>query len=163
MPGAVCGSRNANLLPANALAGLKLGVYQHSTVARDLLVDLLRDFGAEVVAFARSESFIPVDTEAVSPDTIALLQAGGREDHGFDAIVSADGDGDRPLVTDESGTPLRGDLLGLIAANFLGAGVVVTPVTSNSGIEDGWRFQRRAHPCRLPFVISGMQEALAAA
>ncbi len=157
---ALFASRNANLLPANALAGLKLGVYQHSTVARDLLVDLLRGFGAEVVAFARSESFIPVDTEAVSPDTIALLQQ-AAEDHGFDAIVSADGDGDRPLVTDESGTPLRGDLLGLIAANFLGAGVVVTPVTSNSGIEAAGDFSVVRTRVGSPFVISGMQEALA--
>jgi phosphomannomutase len=157
---ALFAARNANLLPANALAGLKLGVYQHSTVARDLLVDLLRGFGAEVVSFARSESFIPVDTEAVSPDTIALLQQ-AAEDHGFDAIVSADGDGDRPLVTDESGTPLRGDLLGLIAANFLGAGVVVTPVTSNSGIEEAGNFSVVRTRVGSPFVISGMQEALA--
>jgi phosphomannomutase len=71
MPGDLHGAQ-CDLLSAGALEGLKVGVYQHSTVARDLLVDLLKQFGAEVIAFARSETFIPVDTEAVSEDTIAF-------------------------------------------------------------------------------------------
>ncbi|WP_160010310.1 phosphomannomutase [Rhizobium sp. 18055] len=153
--------RNANLLSAGALEGLKVGVYQHSTVARDLLVDLLKQFGAEVIDFARSDTFIPVDTEAVSEETIALLKKASK-DHGLDAIVSADGDGDRPLVTDETGTPLRGDLLGLIAANFLGASSVVTPVTSNSGIEASGTFGVIRTRVGSPFVIAGMQAALEA-
>ncbi len=116
--------------------------------------------GADVVAFGRSDTFIPVDTEAVSDETIAILKDAART-HGLDAIVSADGDGDRPLVTDETGTPLRGDLLGLIAANFLGANVVVAPVTSNSGIEASGAFSVTRTRVGSPFVISGMQEALA--
>jgi len=153
--------RNANILSAGALTGLKVGVYQHSTVARDLLVDLLEHFGATVVPFGRSETFIPVDTEAVSKATIAKLKDVARQ-HRLDAVVSADGDGDRPLVADETGTPLRGDLLGLIAANFLGATSVVTPVTSNSGIEAAGRFSVMRTRVGSPFVISGMQEARAA-
>ncbi|MBW9118004.1 phosphomannomutase [Rhizobium cauense] len=153
--------RNASILPSGSLAGLKVGVYQHSTVARDLLVDLLQHFGAAVVAFGRSEAFIPVDTEAVSEETILKLREMASQ-HGLDAVVSADGDGDRPLVADETGTPLRGDLLGLIAANFLGATAVVTPVTSNSGIETAGRFRVIRTRVGSPFVISGMQEALAA-
>ncbi|MDQ0562032.1 phosphomannomutase [Rhizobium mesoamericanum] len=154
-------ARNADILSANALAGLKVGVYQHSTVARDLLVELLEHFGATVVPFGRSQAFIPVDTEAVSEETVTKLQAMARQHH-LDAIVSADGDGDRPLVSDETGMPLRGDLLGLIAANFLGATSVVTPVTSNSGIEAAGRFSVVRTRVGSPFVISGMQEALAA-
>ncbi|MGY5792774.1 phosphomannomutase len=153
--------RNANILPTNALSSLKVGVYQHSTVARDLLVELLEHYGATVVPFGRSETFVPVDTEAVSEETIAKLREVARQ-HGLDAMVSADGDGDRPLVADETGTPLRGDLLGLIAANFLGATSVVTPVTSNSGIEAAGRFSVIRTRVGSPFVISGMQEALAA-
>ncbi|QFY61010.1 phosphomannomutase [Rhizobium grahamii] len=153
--------RNTALLEPDALRGLKVGVYQHSTVARDLLVEILQGFGATVVAFGRSHSFIPVDTEAVSQDTIAILKVAARE-HGLDAIVSADGDGDRPLVSDETGHPLRGDLLGLIAANFLGASVVVTPVTSNSGIEASGNFKTVRTRVGSPFVIAGMQEAVAA-
>ncbi|WP_105417088.1 phosphomannomutase [Neorhizobium sp. T25_27] len=154
-------ARNMAMLPASALAGLKVGVYQHSTVARDLMVRVLEGYGADAVPLGRSEDFIPVDTEAVSVETIDLLKGWARE-HGLDAIISADGDGDRPLVSDETGEPLRGDLLGLIAAKFLKAQVVVTPVTSNSGIEAAGDFETARTKVGSPFVISGMLAALEA-
>lgn len=153
--------RNKDLLPSGSLAGLTVGVYQHSTVARDLFGQVLSHYGARVVPLGRSESFIPVDTEAVSAETIRLMKAWAPE-HGLDAIVSADGDGDRPLVADETGEPLRGDLLGLIAANFLGAEVVVTPVTSNSGIEAAGSYAVTRTRVGSPYVIAGMDEAIAA-
>ncbi len=154
-------ARNAAMLPEGALAGLKVGVYQHSTVARDLMVRVLEGYGADVVPLGRSEDFVPVDTEAVSTETIRLLKGWARE-HRLVAIVSADGDGDRPLVSDETGEPLRGDLLGLIAAKFLEAQVVVTPVTSNSGIETAGDFEVVRTKVGSPFVIAGMLAALEA-
>lgn len=147
------------LLPARALEGLTVGVYQHSTVARDALATLLVHYGAKVVALGRSDEFIPVDTEAVSPETLALLKAWAKE-HKLDAIVSADGDGDRPLVADEAGQPLRGDLLGVLVANFLKAKVVATPVTSNSGIETAGNFRVVRTRVGSPFVIEAMNDAL---
>ncbi|CAN7629555.1 phosphomannomutase [Pararhizobium sp. LjRoot238] len=152
-------ARNTAILATGALTGLKIGVYQHSTVARDLFVDVLRHFGADVVPLGRSETFIPVDTEAVSPETIDLLK-GWAVEHSLDAIVSADGDGDRPLVSDETGEPLRGDFLGLIAAQFTGAAVAVTPITSNSGIERCDDFTVLRTRVGSPFVIAGMMQAL---
>ncbi|RWX78777.1 phosphomannomutase [Neorhizobium lilium] len=152
-------ARNTSLLPAQALSGLTIGVYQHSTVARDLFVEVLEHYGAQVLALGRSETFIPVDTEAVSSETVRQLKAWAAE-HRLDAIVSADGDGDRPLVSDETGEPLRGDLLGLAAAQFLGADVVVTPVTSNSGIEAAGGFTVVRTRVGSPFVIAGMNTAL---
>ncbi|KQV38582.1 phosphomannomutase [Rhizobium sp. Root1204] len=154
-------ARNKGLLPAASLKGLKIGVYQHSTVARDLFVSVLEAYGADVVALGRSGHFIPVDTEAVSPETVSLLKGWAKE-YGLDAIVSADGDGDRPLVTDETGEPLRGDLIGLIAAQFLGADALVTPVTSNSRIERTGSFSVIRTKVGSPFVIAAMQEAVAA-
>lgn len=154
-------ARYSEILPEGALGGLKVGVYQHSTVARDTLVDIITHFGAQVLPLGRSSHFIPVDTEAVSPETIALMQ-GWAAAHGLDAIVSADGDGDRPLVADESGTPLRGDLLGLMTAQFLNAQVVVTPITSNSGIEVAGGFSVSRCKVGSPFVIEAMNAALAA-
>jgi phosphomannomutase len=153
--------RNKALLPDGSLSGLRIGVYQHSTVARDLFVSVLEHYRAEVVALGRSEHFIPVDTEAVSAATVELLKGWAKE-HRLDAIVSADGDGDRPLVADETGEPLRGDLLGLVAATFLGADAIVTPVTSNSGIEKAGKFAVTRTKVGSPFVIAGMQQAMAA-
>ena len=155
------GARNRALLPAGRLSGLRIGVYQHSTVARDLFVSVRAHYGADVVALGRSQTFIPVDTEAVSAETVALLQ-GWAIEHGLHAIVSADGDGDRPLVADETGMPVRGDLVGLIAARFLGAQVVATPVTSNSGIEAAVSGSVLRTKVGSPFVIAAMNEAVAA-
>lgn len=151
-------ARNKAILPAGALSGLKIGVYQHSTVARDLFVEVLSYYGADVIPLGRSANFIPVDTEAVSPATVDLLKAWAKE-YRLDAIVSADGDGDRPLVSDETGLPLRGDLLGLIAAEFTGAAVAVTPVTSNSGLERRQSLSILRTRVGSPFVIEGMLEA----
>ncbi|MBG1233580.1 phosphomannomutase [Aestuariivirga litoralis] len=140
------------------LKGMRVGVYQHSTVARDMLVSLLEKAGAEAVALARSDVFIPVDTEAVSNETLALIKgwcAGGR----FDAIVSADGDGDRPLVADEKGQVLRGDLVGLITARFLKAQTVVTPITSNSGLDAHMKKPAIRSKVGSPFVIDEMLKA----
>lgn len=140
------------------LKGKRIGVYQHSTVARDMLMVLLEKAGAKAVALARSETFIPVDTEAVSPETHKLIKdwcAGGT----FDAIVSADGDGDRPLVADEKGNVLRGDLVGLITARFLKAQMVVTPVTSNSGLDAQLPKGTIRSKVGSPFVIAAMEKA----
>ncbi len=153
--------RNHALLPPGSLAGLRIGVYQHSTVARDLFVSVLSHYGAEAVPLGRSETFSPVDTEAVSAETIALLTGWAREQT-FDAIVSADGDGDRPLVTDETGMPLRGDLLGLVACRFLGATTVATPVTSNSGLEAALSAKVLRSRVGSPYVIAAMNEAVTA-
>ncbi|OLP59305.1 phosphomannomutase [Xaviernesmea oryzae] len=153
-------ARNKALLPAGALKGLKIGVYQHSTVARDLFVDLLDYYGAQVLPLGRSDVFIPVDTEAVSPGTVALMRDWTREFE-LHAVVSADGDGDRPLVADETGEPIRGDLLGLVAAEHLDAQVAVTPVTSNSGLEEQGLLRIRRTAVGSPFVIAGMAQAVA--
>ena len=141
-----------------ALKGMRVGVYQQSTVARDLMVALLQSAGAEVTPLGRSESFIPVDTEAVSPETLTLLKQ-WAQGGAFDAIVSADGDGDRPLVADENGQVLRGDLLGLITAKYLDAKTVVTPVTSNSGLDTYLRKGTRRTRVGSPYVIAELLRA----
>src|SRR3546814_5942113 len=61
---ALFAGRNRSLLAEDALAGLKVGVYQHSTVARDMMV-VLRRHDAAVHPPRRSEIFITADTAAV--------------------------------------------------------------------------------------------------
>ena len=151
-------SRCGMLAGPGSLSGLRIGVYQHSTVARDVMVDVLRQAGADVVALDRSEIFIPVDTEAVSPQTELLLRNHAMTGR-FAAIVSADGDGDRPLVSDESGNVIRGDVLGLLTARFLAAETVVTPITSNSGIDQALGLNVFRTRVGSPYVIAAMQQA----
>jgi len=142
-----------------ALAGLTVGVYQHSSVARDLLVEVIEALGAQAVPLGRATSFIPVDTEALREEDEALARrwAGERD---FDAIVSTDGDADRPLVADGTGTFLRGDLVGAITARALQAGTIVTPITSNSALEASGAFNTVFRTkVGSPYVIGGMAEA----
>ncbi|WOI58357.1 phosphomannomutase [Palleronia sp. LCG004] len=150
-------ARYLDAFGAEALSGLHLGLYAHSSVARDMLAGLLRAMGARVTELARSETFIPVDTEAVAHATRADLVT-WAEEHGLDAILSTDGDADRPLLTDAAGRVIPGDILGALTARHLGAAHVVTPVTANTLIEDlGFDGVLRTR-IGSPFVIAGMAE-----
>ena len=151
--------RYLNFFAHDALHGLRAGVYQHSAVARDLLVKILSHLGAEVTPLGRSEKFIPVDTEAIRPEDAELARewtATGK----FDCIVSADGDSDRPLVSDESGHWLRGDIAGILCARFLEANSISTPVSCNTAVEKcGWFHEVRRTRIGSPFVVASMMQA----
>ena len=138
---------------------MRVGVYQHSAVGRDMLVKILSGLGAEVTPLGRSEKFIPVDTEAIRPEDLQLARdwaASGK----FDALVSADGDSDRPLVSDERGEWLRGDIAGILCAKFLGADSVSTPVSCNTAVEKcGWFANIRRTRIGSPYVIAAMTDA----
>ena len=155
-------ARYLNFFGRDALTGLRIGVYEHSAVGRDVLVKLLTHLGARVTPLGRSEKFIPVDTEAIRPEDVQLARewaATGK----FDAIVSADGDSDRPLVSDERGRWLRGDIAGILCAKFLEADSISTPVSCNTAVEKcGWF--REIHRTRIgsPFVVDSMNQATAA-
>ncbi|MEO6013401.1 MAG: phosphomannomutase [Devosia sp.] len=152
-------ARHAALLSHDAFKGWRIGVWQHSAVARDLFVSAVEAFGAEVVSLGRSDIFVPVDTEAVSAETAAEL-ANWVESRKLDAIISTDGDSDRPLLVDDEGHLVRGDVIGILTARFLGADAVVTPVTSNSSIEGTGYFKQVIRTkVGSPFVIAGMSEA----
>ncbi|MFD2141907.1 phosphomannomutase [Ancylobacter oerskovii] len=145
--------------PPEVLRGLTIGVYQHSTVGRDVIAEVLAALGAEVVPLGRAAHFIPVDTEALRPEDEELARLWAAQGR-FDALVSADGDADRPLIADGTGRFLRGDLVGALTAAFLGADTIVTPVTSNSALERCGRFDKVVRTkVGSPFVIAGMAEA----
>jgi phosphomannomutase len=142
-----------------ALAGLSVGLYQHSAVGRDLLARILVAVGAAVVPLGRSETFVPVDTEALRPEDVELAR-GWAADRRLDAIVSTDGDSDRPLLADHRGKWLRGDVLGLLCARELGAACIVTPVSSTTAIERSGAFARVIRSrIGSPYVIAAMAEA----
>ncbi len=154
--------RYTSLFAADLLTGWRVGVYEHSSAARDCLRDVLSALGADVVGLGRTDTFVPLDTEAVSEEDRRRGLAWAAEHH-LDAIISTDGDGDRPLIADETGNWLRGDIVGLLCAHFLGADTVVTPVSCNTAIEASGLF-RQVIRTRIgsPYVIAGMEQMLAA-
>ncbi len=150
-------ARYLDCFPDDTLAGLRIGLYEHSSVAREPMHDILTGLGAEVDRLGFSEVFIPVDTEAIRPEDIALAHDWAKDGR-YDALVSADGDGDRPLVSDEHGNWLRGDIAGILCARELGARAVVTPVSSNTAVERcGWFDDVLRTRIGSPYVIAGMQ------
>ena len=87
------------------LAGLRVMVYQHSAVGRDLLTRILERAwrpSGDVPDGARR--FVPIDTENITDEQLDRFggclpplpkRAAGRST----PVVSTDGDSDRPLVT----------------------------------------------------------------
>ncbi len=152
--------RYLDFFPQDCLAGKRVGLYEHSSVVRDALFEILDALGAKVTRLGRTDKFTPVDTEAIRPEDIRLARQ-WAEEHDFDCIVSADGDGDRPLISDERGNWLRGDIAGILCARYLGARTVATPVSSNSAVEKSGYFDRVIRTrIGSPYVIAAMNEAL---
>jgi phosphomannomutase len=157
------------------LSGLSILVYQHSAVGRDILPQILRDLGAEVVTAGRSDTFVSIDTENITDEQLDRLEefvaaeASGRPLH---AIVSTDGDSDRPLVTavlpaaevHPDGRRLRflpGDLLGVVVAEYLRADAAAVPISANDAVERRMRergvFLEKTK-IGSPYVISALDE-----
>lgn len=154
-------ARYVNFFGTDALTGLRLGVYQHSAVGRDVLVTIFEALGAEVLPLGRSAKFIPVDTEAVREEDITLARQWAAQ-LTLDGIASTDGDSDRPLLADHKGEWLRGDVLSVLCARALNAATVVTPVSSNTLVEKSEAFtQVMRTRIGSPYVIAAMNSALA--
>jgi phosphomannomutase len=158
------------------LSDLRVLVYQHSAVGRDILARILRELGAEVITAGRSETFIPIDTENITDEQLKRLEefavgaeAGGEPLH---AIVSTDGDSDRPLVTavlpiaevKPGGRRVRflpGDLLGLVVAEYLSADAAAVPISANDAVERRLRERKvllEKTKIGSPYVISALDE-----
>lgn len=156
-------ARYTDAFGPKALDGLRVGVYQHSSVARDIMVEVVEALGGTAIPIARSDVFIPVDTEALDPDTKELF-AGWFAEHGLDVLVSTDGDADRPMLVDDAQRVIPGDVLGAVTARALGAKSICTPVSSNTMIDakEAFDFDHIARTkIGSPFVIAAMEEALA--
>jgi phosphomannomutase len=143
---------------AGCLSGVKVVFYQHSSVSREVLPQILETLGADVVRVGLSDAFVPVDTEAVQePEKLAAWVA----EHGADALASTDGDADRPLLVDEEGKVVRGDVLGILVSDFLGADSVSTPVSCNTALEKSGRFANVTRTrIGSPYVVEAMDRAV---
>jgi phosphomannomutase len=127
-------TRYTSLFTTPFLTGKRIGIYEHSSAGRDLYYRIFETLGAEVIALGRTDHFVPIDTEAVSKeDTLKGIE--WSKEYNLDAVFSTDGDGDRPLISDENGHWLRGDILGLLTADALNIEALVVPVSCNTSIE----------------------------
>ena len=163
------------------LKGKRLLFFQYSAVGRDLIPEILRACGAEVITAGRSEEFVPIDTEAISEQHLKMLKELVMENkvkYGcIDAVISTDGDSDRPLLVgvdeiqnegnQEPDIRLRfipGDLLGVVVADYLHADSVSVPISSNPAVHEFFLnngLTTTKTRIGSPFVIAAMQQALA--
>lgn len=159
-------ARYLNFFDQSALAGVRLLAYQHSAVGRDLLVEILTGLGADVIPADRSDTFVPIDTENIDAEELAVIQKMvDRVGTRVDAVVSTDGDSDRPLILGiDPGGKARffgGDLVGMVVAEYLGADAVVVPISCNDAIDRGPLARALEPKTKIgsPYVIAGMEQA----
>lgn len=150
--------RFTSFFPTDVLSGLKVVFYEHSTVTRNTGPKILRALGAEVICLKRSDIFIALDTEAIeNPNELTDWVLEQKAD----ALVTADGDGDRALVVDEKGQIVKGDILGILAAEYLQADSISVPVSCNTALEKCGKFQHiRRTKIGSPYVIESMYSAV---
>ncbi|WP_417655386.1 phosphomannomutase [Pseudoalteromonas atlantica] len=147
-------TRYTSLFDRKILLGKHIGIYEHSSAGRDLYADIFTSLGAEVTRLERSDIFVPIDTEAVSEED-SLKARNWANECNFDFIFSTDGDGDRPLVADENGDWLRGDILGLLCAQLLNIEALAVPVSCNTAIEKSNYFKQVTRTkIGSPYVIA---------
>lgn len=146
--------RYTSLFDSSLLLGKRIGIYEHSSAGRELYSIIFKQLGAEVISLGRSDEFVPIDTEAVSDKDRELARYWVQE-YQLDTIFSTDGDGDRPLVSDENGEWLRGDILGLLASLQLNIQALAVPLSCNTAIELTSKFGK-VERTRIgsPYVIS---------
>lgn len=147
--------RYVDAFSADLFLGFRLGIYEHSAAGRDLNRDIFEALGATVISLGRSDTFVPIDTEAVS-DTDKQKALDWVKEYQLDAIFSTDGDGDRPLLSDEKGVWLRGDVLGVLCAKAVSARAVALPINSNSSVDFAGFEQVVRTRIGSPYVIEGM-------
>ena len=115
---------------------------------------MFTQLGAEVISIGRSDEFVPIDTEAVAEEDKVKARKWASELN-LDAIFSTDGDGDRPLVADEQGEWLRGDILGLLCAKALRIEALAIPVSCNTAIAKSGLFKHiELTKIGSPYVIA---------
>jgi phosphomannomutase len=137
-------ARYLDLFDSPFLTGKRIGIYQHSSAGRDIYPALFEQLGAEVVLIGRSDTFVPIDTEAVSEaDCQKAIEWTAQYE--LDALFSTDGDGDRPILC-------------LLCAQALNIEALAIPVSCNSAVELSHQF---THVLRTkigsPYVIAAFE------
>jgi phosphomannomutase len=154
--------RHTAVFGDTAFAGRQLVFYQHSAVGRDMLADLLESMGADVARVGRSDVFVPIDSENVTPKDQEYFKSLADEYPDAFAVVSTDGDSDRPFVVDERGVFHRGDVLGAVVAEWMQADFAAYPVSASDAVdtylgERGVTFEHTK--IGSPYIVRAMMDA----
>lgn len=121
------------------LAGVKVVVDCAHGAAYRTAPEVLWELGAEVVPIGVSPNGTNINQGCGSTDTTAAAEAVVA--HGADLGICLDGDADRVMIIDETGTVADGDqIMALLAARWadrgwLKGGALVATVMSNLGLE----------------------------
>ncbi|MCP4603188.1 MAG: phosphomannomutase [Proteobacteria bacterium] len=152
--------RYVDVFSSRPLEGKKIVVYQHSSVGRDIVVEILEKLGAEIIKEGRCDEFVSVDTEAIREEDVKLMKK-WAEIHKPFALVSFDGDCDRPWLSDENGTFLRGDLLGVLSVLYLDADFSAVPVSCSDAVDKVLSHKIKLVKTKIgsPYVVKTMIEA----
>lgn len=150
--------RYLQAFPSVALSGKHIAVYQHSSAGANLYPTIFSALGAKVTCLAPAKHFVAIDTEALSGADRAHAKAWATE-HQFDALFSTDADGDRPMLADEQGHWLRGDVIGLLCAKLLGIDSLAISLNCTSAIELSGVFKQVIRTrMGSPYVLSALAE-----
>ncbi|GAD79644.1 phosphomannomutase [Vibrio ezurae] len=151
-------ARYTDLFKSDLLLGKRIGIYEHSSAGRDLYQGLFEALGADVISLERTDEFVPIDTEAVA-EVDKVKAKNWSSQYNLDFIFSTDGDGDRPLVADENGVWLRGDILGLLCAEAMNVEALAIPVSCNTIIEQSKSFKSVSKTkIGSPYVVAEFAE-----
>lgn len=121
------------------LDGMKVVVDCANGAAYRVAPDILWELGAEVIPIGVSPNGFNINEGCGSTNTALAAQT--VLEHGADIGICLDGDADRVMIIDETGTVADGDqIMGLIASRWAREGrligsTLVTTVMSNLGLE----------------------------
>ena len=127
-------------MPAGqSLAGLKVVIDCANGAAHRVAPEVLWELGAEVIPVGTNPNGLNINRECGSTDPRAAAEAVVA--HGADVGICLDGDADRVMILDETGTVADGDqIMALFATRWaeagrLSKGTLVATVMSNLGLE----------------------------
>jgi len=141
-------------------SGKRIGLYGHSAVGRELMVDLLTRMGAMVVkiGFSSDDEFVAVDTDSVNEELIKQMH-NWYDEHQLNHILSTDGDGDRPLLTDEEGNYIRAELMPILAGKYLGVEAMASSLTASTAVELSGFYKKVVRTkVGSPYIVEAMMD-----
>ena len=115
-------------------------------------------FGAKVKKLGYSEKFVPFDTEAILEEDVKKARKWTKQ-HNLDALVTTDGDSDRPLIADENGDWINPTIAATLTAKLLAADAVSIVVSANTLVEKTKFFDKVLRTkIGSPYVVAAMKK-----